>query len=178
MATALGRTTRPGRAGPVRRRRRAEPDIVSATGERISASASRKLTNAVPRSSRNARASRWHSYALWCAIYDWAEDEPNSVLSYLSDLGDRGHPATSIEAHFSTLRAMRTIQGAPLSDREVKACQLVIRHRAGEEADDPLVEPGPLQADAVDLDELRLMVRTLDRTTVRGKRDAAVLLIA
>ncbi|MCZ0984228.1 hypothetical protein O1L60_46580 [Streptomyces diastatochromogenes] len=131
-----------------------------------------------PRNSRNARASRWRSYAEWCAIYDWAEDEPNAVLSYLSDLGDRGHPATSIEAHFSTLRAMRAIQGVPLSDPEIKACRLVIRHRAGEEADDPLVEPGPLQADPVDLDELRLMVRTLDRTTVRGKRDAAVLLIA
>ncbi|MFH9067548.1 hypothetical protein ACH4GM_41095 [Streptomyces coeruleorubidus] len=153
----------PGRAPAVRRRRRAEPDLVSPAGERISASAARKLTNAVLRSSRNARASRWRSYALWCATYDWAEDEPNSVLSYLSDLGDRGHPANSIEAHFSTLRA---IQGAPLSDKEVKACQLVIRHRAGEEADDPLVEPGPLQADAVTLDELRLMVRTLDRTTV------------
>ncbi|MFJ9871207.1 integrase [Streptomyces sp. NPDC101165] len=167
-----------GRAAAVRRRRRAEPDIVSPTGERISASAARKLTNAVPRSSRNARASRWRSYALWCATYDWAEVEPNAVLSYLSDLGDRGHPANSIEAHFSTLRAMRAIQGEPLSDKEIKARQLVIRHRAGEEADDPLVEPGPLQADAVDLDELRLMVRTLDRTTVRGKRDAAVLLIA
>ncbi|MFI5857289.1 integrase [Streptomyces parvulus] len=165
-------------ATAVRRRRRAEPDIVTAGGERLSASAARKLTDAVPRNSRNARASRWHSYALWCATYDWAEDQPNAVLSYLSDLGDRGHPATSIEAHFSTLRAMRAIQGTPLSDPEIKACRLVIRHRAGEEADDPLVEPGPLQADPVDLDELRLMVRTLDRTTVRGKRDAAVLLIA
>ncbi|MFE1264228.1 hypothetical protein ACFW5X_27335 [Streptomyces albogriseolus] len=136
------------------------------------------IPDAVPRNSRNARSTRWRSYALWCATYDWAEDEPNSVLSYLSDLGDRGHPANSIEAHFSTLRAMRAIQGTPLSDKEVKACQLVIRHGAGEEADDPLVEPCPLQADAVTLDELRLMVRTLDRTTVRGKRDAAVLLIA
>ncbi|MFJ3365780.1 site-specific integrase [Streptomyces anthocyanicus] len=165
-----------GRATAVRRR--AEPDIVSPAGDRISASAARKLTDAVPRSSRNARASRWRSYVDWCTTYDWAKDEPNAVLSYLSDLGDRGHPASTIEAHFSTLRAMRAIQGELLSDKEVKACQLVIRHRAGEEADDPLVEPGPLQADAVTLDELRLMVRTLDRATVRGKRDAAVLLIA
>ncbi|MFD2691056.1 hypothetical protein ACFS5L_40400 [Streptomyces phyllanthi] len=78
---------------------------------------------------------------------------------------------------------MRAIQDAPLTDKGVKTCQLVIRHRASEEADDPLTEPGPLQADAVNadavnLDELRLMLRTLDRTTVRGKRDAAVLLIA
>ncbi|WP_228982165.1 integrase [Streptomyces sp. DH12] len=177
-STELVPAAGPGRTPAVRRRRRAEPDIVSPAGERISASAARKLTDSVPRNSHNARASRWRSYALWCATYDWAEDEPNAVLSYLSDLGDRGHPATSIEAHFSTLRAMRAIQGTPLSDREVKACQLVIRHRAGEEADDPLVEPGPLQADAVTLDELRLMVRKLNRTTARGKRDAAVLLIA
>ncbi|MDG9708189.1 hypothetical protein [Streptomyces sp. DH10] len=53
----------------------AAPDIVSATGERISASAARKLIHAVPRGSRNARASRWRSYALWRATYDWAEDE-------------------------------------------------------------------------------------------------------
>ncbi|GAA3802069.1 hypothetical protein ACFS5L_40405 [Streptomyces phyllanthi] len=82
----------PGPAPAVRRRRRAEPGLVSPAGERISASAAHKLTHAVPRSSRSARASRWRSYALWCATYDWAEDEPNAVLSYLSDLGDRGHP--------------------------------------------------------------------------------------
>lgn len=39
------------------------------------------------------------------------------------------------------------------------------------------MEPGLLQADGVDLNELRRMVSTLDRTTVRGKRDAAVLLV-
>lgn len=74
----------------------AEPDIVSATGEWSPASAARKLTDAVSRSSRNARAGRGRSYALWCATYDWAEEEPNAVLSYRSDLGDRGHPANSI----------------------------------------------------------------------------------
>ncbi|KUN17579.1 hypothetical protein AQJ11_37590 [Streptomyces corchorusii] len=75
------------------------------------------------------------------------------------------------------LRSRRP-RGTPLSDQEVKACRLVIRHRADEEADDPLVEAGPLQADTVDLDELRRMVRALNRTTVRGKPDAAVLLLA
>ncbi|MEV8335041.1 hypothetical protein [Streptomyces niveus] len=160
------------------RRRRAEPDLVSAGGVRISASAARKLTDSVPKNSRDARASRWRSYRLWCETYDWALDEPNAVLSYLSDLGDRGHPSKTIEAHFGTLRAMRAIQGTELTKSEIKGCLLVIGHRAGEEADDPLVEAGPLQADAVGLDELRLMARTLDRTTVRGKRDAAVMLVA
>ncbi|MFD8609581.1 integrase [Streptomyces sp. NPDC059631] len=97
----------------------------------------------------------------------------NALVSYLSDLGDRGHPAKTLEAHFGTLRAVQS----PVADAEVKACLAIIRHRAGEEADDPLAEPGPLQADGVDLDELCLMVRTLDRTTVRGKRDAATLII-
>lgn len=82
-------TAGPGRTTAVRRRRRAEPDIISPAGERISASAARRLTNAVPRSSRNARSTRWRSYAFWCATYDWAEDEPNSVLSYAWPL-DRG----------------------------------------------------------------------------------------
>ncbi|MFE4829956.1 integrase [Streptomyces sp. NPDC056672] len=166
-----------GRTPAVRRRRRAEPDILTAAGARISASAARKLGEAVPKNSRDARATRWRSYSRWCAAYDWRETEPNAVLSYLSDLGDRGHPSKTLEAHFGTLRAMRAIGDTALSSAEIKACQLVIRHRAGEEADDPLLEPGPLQADAVDLGELRLMVRTLDRTTPRGKRDAATLLI-
>ncbi|MEU0846334.1 hypothetical protein ABZ370_43860 [Streptomyces sp. NPDC005962] len=109
--------------------------------------------------------------------YGWATGEPNAVLSYLSDLGDRGHPSKTIEAHLGTLRALRAIDNTPLSDAEVKACHLVIRHRAGEEADDPLMEPGPLQADAVDLGELRLMVGKLDRTTARGKRDAATMIV-
>ncbi len=167
----------PVRHGRPVRRRRAEPDVRTTDGARLSASAARKLAQAVPKNSRDARATRWRAYSLWCAEHDWAEDEPHAVTSYLSDLGDRGHPAKTIEAHLGTLRAMRAIDGTPLSGAEVKACQMIINHRAGEEADDPLVEPGPLQADGVVLDELRQMVRTLDRTTKRGKRDAAVLLI-
>ncbi|MGW1537951.1 hypothetical protein [Streptomyces aureus] len=131
-----------GRAPAVRRRPRAEADVRTRRGERISASAARKLTTAVPQNSRDARATRWRSYSLWCATYAWAEDEPNAVASYLSDLGDRGHPAKPLEAHFATLRALRAIDNAPLSDAEIKACQLIVRHRAAEEADDPLVEPG------------------------------------
>ncbi|WP_078884950.1 hypothetical protein [Streptomyces sp. NRRL S-146] len=166
-------------AGPVptMRRRRAEPDVRAANGTRLSASAARKLRDAVPRNSRDARATRWRSYSQWCATDGWAIDEPNAVVSYLSELGDRGHPAKTLEAHFGTIRAMRAIKESPLSNAEIKACQLIVRHRAGEEADDPTLEPGPLQADGVDLEELRQMVRTLDRTTTRGKRDAATLLI-
>lgn len=162
---------------PAVRRRRAEADVHAAGGARISASAARKLRDAVPRNSRDARATRWRSFSQWCADEEWAVDEPNALVSYLSELGDRGHPAKTLEAHFSTIRAMRAIKNSPLSKAEIKACQLIIRHRAGEEADDPTLEPGPLQADGVDPDELRHMVRTLDRTTARGKRDAAVLLI-
>jgi hypothetical protein len=39
------------------------------------------------------------------------------------------------------------------------------------------VEAGSLQADAVNLDELRQMVRTADRTTPRGKQTAVTLLL-
>ncbi|MGW7820169.1 integrase [Streptomyces puniciscabiei] len=170
LVPASGRT-------PVLRRRRAELDVRTRSGERISASAARKLIDAVPQHTRDSRDTRWRSYSLWCATYQWAEDEPNAVLSYLSDLGDRGHPSKTLEAHFGTLRALRAVQKAPLSPAEIKACRLVIRHRAGEEADDPLVEPGPLQADAVDLNELRQMVRTADRTTPRGKQIAVTLLL-
>ncbi|MER6684600.1 integrase [Streptomyces olivaceoviridis] len=173
-STELAPTT--GHTAPVRHRR-AEPDVLTATGERISASAARKLRESVPRNSRDARSSRWSSYSQWCAIYGWATDEPNAVASYLSDLGDRGHPSKTLEAHYGTIRALRAVQGSPLGEAEIKACQMLISHRAGEEADDPLVEPGPLQADAVTLEELRLMVRTVDRTTVRGKQVAVTLLL-
>ncbi|MFD4576746.1 integrase [Streptomyces sp. NPDC058417] len=158
-------------------RHRGEPDILSPSGARITASAARKLIESVPRNSRDARTTRWLSYSDWCDAYGWESAEGNALVSYLSDLGDRGHPSKTLEAHFGTLRALRAVQGTPVADAEVTACLAIIRHRAGEEADDPLVEPGPLQADGVDLDELRLMVRTLDRTTVRGKRDAATLII-
>lgn len=75
-STELAPTTGP--TAPVRRRR-AEPDVIAATGERISASAARKLRESVPRNSRDARSSRWHSYSQWCADYDWATDEPRTA---------------------------------------------------------------------------------------------------
>ncbi len=165
-----------GERAPVRRR--AAADVVTTDGMRMSGSAARKLIDAVPANSRSARGTRWRAFTTWCAEQGWGTTEDGAVLSHLSDLGDRGHPATTLETHFGTLRAMRAVKNRPLGDAEIKACLQIIRHRAGEEADDPEVEPGPLQADGVDLDELRTMVRTLDRTTPRGKRDAAVLLIA
>lgn len=167
-------------AGPapaVRRRARAEADLQLPGGGRITASAARRLRDSVPRSSRSARDSRWTAYETWCDTYGWDTAEPNAVLCFLDDLADRGHPATTLDAHFGTLRMLRSMQRTPLDKVEIKSCLAVISQRRGEEADDPLVEPGPLQADGIDLAELRLMVRKLDRTTVRGKRDAAVLLL-
>ncbi|MFF4924278.1 integrase [Kitasatospora sp. NPDC001261] len=171
-----------GKAPPARRApsvlHRAEADVLTPGGHRLSASAARKLSEAVPQNSRNARATRWRTFELWAETYGWSTDEPGAVASHLAELGDRGHRSTVLESHYGTLRAMRAVAGRPLDAAEIKLCQTMIRHRAGEEADDPQVEPGPLQADPVDLDELRLMVRTLDRTTARGKRDAAVMIIS
>ncbi|MFD7341894.1 hypothetical protein ACFV98_38895 [Streptomyces violascens] len=167
-------------AGParaVRRRARAEADVRLPDGGRITASAARRLKNAVPRNSRSARDSRWTAYETWCDTYGWDTAEANAVLCFLDDLADRGHPATTLDAHFGTLRMLRAMRRTPLDKVEIKSCLAIVSQRRGEEADDPLVEPGPLQADGVDLNELRLMVRKLDRTTVRGKRDAAVLLL-
>ncbi|MGW7314697.1 integrase [Streptomyces sp. NPDC054865] len=167
-------------AGPApteRRRARAEADVHLPGGGRITASAARRLKEAVPRSSRSARDSRWSAFQDWCDTYGWDTAEPNAVLCFLDDLADRGHPATTLDAHFGTLRMLRALHRTQLDKAEIKSCLAIISQRRGEEADDPLIEPGPLQADAVDLNELRLMVRKLDRTTVRGKRDAAVLLL-
>ncbi|MGW6202219.1 hypothetical protein ACWF9B_00980 [Streptomyces sp. NPDC055089] len=162
---------------PVRRRARAEADLHLPGGGRITASAARRLREAVPRNSRSARDSRWAAYQDWCDTYGWDTAEPNSVLCFLDDLADRGHPATTLDAHFGTLRMLRSMHRTPLDKVEIKSCLAIVSQRRGEEADDPLVEPGPLQADGVDLNELRLMVRKLDRTTARGTRDAAVLLL-
>ncbi|MFE7133710.1 integrase [Streptomyces sp. NPDC057638] len=163
--------------GTAVRRARAHADVTTTGGMRMTGAAARRLIASVPRNSRDARSSRWGSYADWCAENGWDTAEPGAVLSHLADLADRGHPAATLEAHFGTLRGLRTIGESPLSGAEIKSCQQIITHRAGEEADDPDVEPGPLQADGVTPDDLRQMLRTLDRTTVRGKRDAVVLLI-
>ncbi|MFE3629405.1 site-specific integrase [Streptomyces goshikiensis] len=167
-------------AGPApaaRRRARAEADVRLPGGGRITASAARRLHESVPRNSRSARDSRWSAYQDWCDTYGWDTAEDNAVLCFLDDLAGRGHPATTLDAHFGTLRMLRAMRRTPLDTVEIKSCLAIVSQRRGEEADDPLVEPGPLQAAGVDLSELRLMVRTLDRTTVRGRRDAAVLLL-
>ncbi|MDW4912581.1 integrase [Streptomyces californicus] len=164
-------------ARPVARRARAEADVQLPGGGRVTASAARRLRDSVPRNSHSARESRWNSYVTWCDTYGWDTAEPNAVLCFLDDLAGAGHPATTLDAHFGTLRMLRAMHRSALDKAEIKLCLAVISQRRGEEADDTQVEPGPLQADGVDLNELRLMVRTLDRTTARGKRDAAVLLL-
>ncbi|MEU3601559.1 hypothetical protein ABZ714_22975 [Streptomyces sp. NPDC006798] len=114
-------------------RRRALADVTTADGMRMSGAAARRLVDSVPRSSRDARASRWRVFTTWCGEHGWDTTEPGAVLSHLSDLADLGHPT-------GTLRGLRQIGTSPLTGAEIRACQRLITHRADEEADDPTVE--------------------------------------
>ncbi|WP_143196720.1 hypothetical protein [Streptomyces sp. MJM1172] len=152
--------------------------MTTRTGMRLSTSAAKWFKESVPKSSRDARAWRWREYAEWCTGADFHTAERGAVASFLGALADRGHPVKTLQALSGTLRGLRALDGSPLDAEELKAIEGVIRGRAKHEAKGAGgVKPGPLKADGITPEDLLKMVRTLNRSTPRGARDAVTLLL-
>ncbi|GLX02958.1 tyrosine-type recombinase/integrase [Microtetraspora sp. NBRC 16547] len=149
----------------------------------LSEAARAAIEAGVPESTRRAYASDWKSFTAWCST---AGRTPfpataQTLTEYVTHLttapSSTGRPLapSSIERALAAIRTMHN--AADVAPPNTKAARKVLsgyRERLAL-SKDPAAKPR--KADPAVPDTLREMLATLDRTTLAGKRDAALLLL-
>lgn len=135
-------------------------------------------------STRRAYASDWAAFTAWCAATDRRPlpATPETVTEYTTHLTLTPRPRTgrpygpsSIERALAAIRTAHAAANAPMPS--CKGARIVLRGYRDRlaRAKDPAARPR--KADPALPAQLRAMLATLDRTTLQGKRDAALLLL-
>ena len=124
-------------------------------------------------STRRSYAWQWGRFAKWCAARGITAmpATPATVCAYMTDFAAYGAAAGTIECACAAIAAEHETEGQanPIADPAVKAVRRGIRRMLGTA---PRRQSRPLNTD-----EIRRMVNHIDRTTARGARDAALILI-
>jgi site-specific recombinase XerD len=135
-------------------------------------------------STRRAYSSDWRTFTAWCARADFTPlpATPEAVIEYVTHLTTTPRPRTgrpyspsSIERAIAAIRTAHT--AANVAPPSTKGARVVLRGYRDQlaRAKDPAARARKAQP-AVPA-ALRQMLATLDRTTLIGKRDAALLLL-
>jgi integrase len=124
-------------------------------------------------STRRTYAWQWRRFERWCAgrgIYAMPAS-PVTVCAYLTDFAAQGVAAGTIECACAAIAAAHETDGEvnPIADQSVKAVRRGLRRTLGTA---PRRQSRPLSTD-----DIRRMLATIDRTTARGARDAALILL-
>ncbi|MFI9041620.1 hypothetical protein [Streptomyces sp. NPDC053726] len=151
--------------------------VLTPAGYEIDADTARRVELATPANTRRGRESRARLFLDWCREHGRAPYDPGTVPDYCAHLARLHHPAETIAAYASTLANLLAVNGRPLGEQDRYLIQGVLDSRALEIATDPHDPGDALQSTECTRADLRKMVRTLDRSTDRGRRDAFALLL-
>ncbi|NSZ61037.1 site-specific integrase (plasmid) [Agrobacterium tumefaciens] len=147
--------------------------------ERLADKARTYVEAASSANTRKAYASDWKHFTGWCRRQGLAHlpPDPHNVGLYITALASGGatadrkpHSVTTIERRLSALTWSYAQRGTPLDrkDRHIATVLAGIRNTHA---------APPRQKEAVLPEHLIAMLETLDRGTLRGMRDRAMLLI-
>jgi len=124
-------------------------------------------------STRRTYAWQWGRFERWCAGRSVASmpATPAAVCAYLTDFAAQGVAAGTIECACAAIAAAHETEGQtnPIADASVRAVRRGLRRTLGTA---PRRQSRPLSTD-----DIRRMVAHIDRTTARGTRDAALILL-
>lgn len=124
-------------------------------------------------STRKTYASAWRRFERWCTdrTIPPLPATPATICAYLADFAQQGVVSGTIEGACAAIADAHHRDGHPnpVADEPVKAVRRGIRHTLGTA---PRRQARPLNTD-----EIRQMLTGIDRTTIKGVRDAAVILL-
>jgi site-specific recombinase XerD len=160
------------------------PATVSNITPPLSAAAREALDAGTADSTRRAYTADWNEFTAWCASngHNPLPATPEAIVEYVTALTTIPRPRTgrpyspsSIERAVAAVRTAHS--AANLPPPSTKGARIVLRGYRDRlaRAKDPAAKPRKAQP-AVPT-ALRAMLATLDRTTLIGKRDAAMLLL-
>lgn len=121
---------------------------------------------------RRAYASDWRHFADWCRRqgFDPLSPDPQVIGLYITDLVGGGKSVSTIERRLSSLSWNFAQRGLSLDrkDRHIATIMAGIRNKHASP---------PRRKEAILPEDLIAMLETLDRGTLRGLRDRAMLLL-
>ncbi|MFH8350232.1 hypothetical protein [Streptomyces sp. NPDC018045] len=147
-------------------------------GFTISRQAADWAARGIPRNTGRARESRAGLYEAWCREYGRIGTDAGALVDYAAYLASRQHPSETITTYITPLYHLRAMSGHPVRTDERLLVQQIINARSAEEATAPDGQGDALQATECTRADLVAMLATLDRATVRGRRDALALVLA
>lgn len=141
--------------------------------EPIDESTQNYLGQSMSASTLRAYRSQWQAFVAWCELQDVESMPalPETVARYLASLADRGYKPSSIDVARAAIRKAHETAGAsmdPTSSPLVVQTLKGIRRSKG---------TAPHQKAALLTDDLKMIIRKIDGTTLKGQRDKALLLI-
>jgi integrase len=124
-------------------------------------------------STRRSYAWQWGRFERWCAGRGITAMPalPTTVCAYLTDCAAEGVAVATIEGACAAIAAAHETDGHPntVADPSIKAVRRGLRRTLGTA---PRRQSRPLSTD-----DIRRMLAQIDRTTARGARDAALILL-
>lgn len=135
----------------------------------------RKVLDRWSASTAEKYADGWGKFRAWAAGEGWTAIPATSetLALYAGHLAQQGKAPATIKREIASVRAWHRLHGQPVPDG-VPALAVLQDHQAS------LARAGwkPRRVDALQLGEAINILASLDRATVRGRRDACVLLLA
>lgn len=132
----------------------------------------------MPESTRRAYAGDLDRFAAWCASTGRAAlpASAETLTEYATHLAyTLGRRPATVDRALSAIRVGHRAAGVVVP--ELVGARLVLRGYAAQLVDDGDARARPRRAAAADLGVLRALVGTVDRATLAGCRDAALLLL-
>lgn len=131
------------------------------------------LTAAYAETTRAVYAFAWRRWVSWCSVRGIMSfpAEPAAVCAYLTSCADQGLSLATIDSACSAIGHQHRTRGVrdPIEHHAVRQVRRGLRRIIGRA---PRCPARPLS-----VADVRQIVATIDRTTVRGIRDAAILLL-
>ncbi|MFJ4924078.1 site-specific integrase [Streptomyces sp. NPDC088736] len=160
-----------------------ETESTATTPVRLSDAARDALSAGTADSTRRAYRTDWAQFTAWCAGGRRAlPASPETVVEYVTHLTVTPRPRTgrpygpsSIERAIAAIRTAHAAANVPVPS--CKGARIVLRGYRDQlaRAKDPAARPR--RADPLLPAQLRALLATLDRSTLQGRRDAALLLL-
>jgi integrase len=124
-------------------------------------------------STRTAYAQAWRQWVRWCAGREFASlpAEPAVVCAYLTERADQGLSVATLDQACAAIGHQHRHHGQPdpIEDEMVRQVRRGLRRLLGTAPRRP--------ARPLSIDDLRQIITRIDRTTARGVRDAAIILL-
>ena len=127
------------------------------------------IQNSIRQNTKRTYQNAYRSFALWCEQNNCKNITTEIVLMFLTDLS-KTHKISTVKTYFSALKSLAKEQNITLDKDKFNKFFKGLNNKHPEKR--------PQGSKALDFEQLKDIVKSIDTSTIKGKRDKAILLLA